>query len=115
MLRSQDICLGIFGNTAKAARVIPNKIYEAAALGKAIITADTPAIRELFTDRQDILLCKRSDPADLAEKIMLLKNDTALRRKIADGALRLFRERCTPAAIGRGLIAELEPLCKKAS
>lgn len=110
MLRSQDICLGIFGNTAKAARVIPNKIYEAAALGKVIITADTPAIRELFTDGENIILCRRSDPGDIAKKIILLKNDSQLRARIGAGAYRLFKERATPRVIGQSLRDELATL-----
>ena len=49
-ITNADVCLGIFGDTGKATRVIPNKLYEAVAAGKAVITADTPAIRELFTN-----------------------------------------------------------------
>ena len=40
-----SVCLGIFGTGAKSSRVIPNKVFQCMAMGKAIITADTPAIR----------------------------------------------------------------------
>lgn len=107
-LSRADICLGIFGNTQKNTRVIPNKVYEAAAMAKAIISADTPAIRELFTDREDILLCWRADARDLADKILELKNNRQLREKIADGAYELFTKKATPEIIGQNLLESLK-------
>ncbi|NOT85874.1 MAG: glycosyltransferase [Methylococcaceae bacterium] len=40
-IQNADICLGIFGSTAKTQRVCPLKIYHYAACGRAIITAKT--------------------------------------------------------------------------
>lgn len=77
-----DIALGIFGDTLKTDLVIPNKIYHYAAVKKAIITKDTPAIREIFENDKNILLCNNT-PEDLAEKIILLKNNPALKERIA--------------------------------
>ena len=44
-IRRADVVLGIFGSTEKARMVIPNKIYQAAQVGRAIVSADTPAPR----------------------------------------------------------------------
>lgn len=106
-LKNFDVGLGIFGATPKTQRVIPNKIYEALALAKPVITAATPAIEELFTDRQNILLCQTADPADLAAKILLLKNDPVLRQSIAHSGYRLYQEQCRPAVIGKQLLNDL--------
>lgn len=106
-IREADICLGIFGNTPKAQRVIPNKAYDAIATAKPLISADTPAIRELFTDRENILLCRVADPEDLAAKIRELKNDPILREHIAQGGYRLFQEQATPNIIGKQLADRL--------
>lgn len=40
-----DICLGIFGANPKGLRVIPNKVYQGAAAGCAIVTSDTESQR----------------------------------------------------------------------
>lgn len=111
-IENADICLGIFGNTGKATRVIPNKVYEAIAMGKPVISGDTPAIRELFTDRSNILLCRMADSGDLAEKILELKNDLELREKIAEGGYELYNKYATPQIVGKNLLAELIALTK---
>lgn len=102
-----DIVLGVFGDTSKTQRVIPNKVYEAVACGKPVISADTPAIRELFTNEKDILLCKSADERDLAQAILRLRDDHLLRKRIAEGGYALFAERTTPCVIGRHLLWEL--------
>ncbi len=94
------VALGIFGTTPKALRVIPNKVYEALAMGKAIITSDTPAARELLHDRENVLFVRPGDPEDLARKILQLKEDSALRRRLEEGAHRLFQEKLTPTHLG---------------
>lgn len=102
-----DVCLGLFGDTPKTQRVIANKVYEAIAMGKAVISADTPGMRELFEDKKNILFCRYADSEDLAAKIMELKNNDELRNKIAQGGYELFQERATPKIIAKRLLSEL--------
>ncbi|MDD3088418.1 MAG: glycosyltransferase [Candidatus Omnitrophica bacterium] len=103
LIRESDVCLGIFGDTEKARLVIPNKVYEALASAKAVITADTPAAREILEHRVNAMLCPIADPAGIAACIRELINDSALRKKIAGSGERTFRERCSPAVIGKEL------------
>ena len=50
LVAEHDVCLGIFGTTAKARRVVPNKVYQGAAAGCAIVTSDTPPQRRTLGD-----------------------------------------------------------------
>ena len=103
-----DISLGIFGDTLKTRLVIPNKVFESIACAKPVITADTPAARELFIDQENILFCQRANPEDLAEKILKLKEDESLRQKIAQGGYEVFKEKCTEKILGAELIKTIQ-------
>ncbi len=95
-----DIVLGIFGRSAKARMVIPNKVYEAAALGKAVITAETPAVREVFEDDHELLL-SAPDGESLAACIVRLAEDGEQRARLGLAAAELMRARFNSAALGR--------------
>lgn len=41
LVATHDVCLGIFGSGPKARRVVPNKVYQGAAAGCAVVTSDT--------------------------------------------------------------------------
>jgi len=97
-----NICLGIFGKTQKTQRVIPNKLYQCAAMKKPIITADTPAIRELFNDR-DLMLVKPADSEALADGILILKNNLKLREELAQNCFNKFLKSASPKVLGEEL------------
>ena len=100
-INKADICLGIFGRTPKAGKVIPNKVYECAAMKKPIVTADTPAIRELFDD-EDMVLIEPS-PEKLASAILKLRDDPVLRNSISDKAYDKVKSLANPEILGREL------------
>ncbi len=98
-----QVCLGIFGNTDKAKRVIPNKVYECLAAGKPIITADTPAIKELF-EADELFLVKIADHVSLANIIMILKNDMESTKLVARKGHQKFLKFATPIVLGNKLL-----------
>ncbi len=102
-----DICLGIFGDSPKTDLVIPNKIYEAMAMGKAIITANTPAVRELLSDGENVLFCHKADAKDLAEKILSLKNSPDRSRIIGEEARKLFEDKLTDGVLAAELLKRI--------
>lgn len=96
-----DICLGIFGDTAKAKRAIPNKIYEILAMRKPLITGDSPAIKEGgIIDRKNALLVEMGNSEAIANAILELKDNEDLRNKIAENGYKLFKENFTTKIIG---------------
>ena len=81
-LAEADIIMGIFGDTAKARRVIPNKVYEGLYAKRPVMTMDGPVIREAFTERD--LLLVHNDPQAIADGIVTLAKDPALRNGYAE-------------------------------
>lgn len=111
LMREADICLGIFGGSPKAGRVIANKVVEAIACGRAIITADSPATRELLTDGQNALLCKPNDPVDVSKKILELYQNESLRLKLGENARKVFLDKLSTEKIGKLLVEILQGIC----
>jgi len=103
-----DVCLGIFGQTAKAGRVIPLKVFDTLALGRPLITRDSPAIRELLEDGKSALFCPAGDGQALAAAILRLKEAPHLRAALAGEGRACFAARATPEAIARTLVGSLE-------
>ena len=102
--------LGVFGTSAKAGRVIPNKAYQALACGTPLVTADTPAARELLVDDESALLVPPGDPEALATAVRRLAGDAALARRIGAGGLGVYQEHASEAVLGehwRGLVEQL--------
>lgn len=99
-----DICLGIFGLTSKASRVVPNKVYENLALGKPVITAETPAIREAFTPGEQLLTTPPGDPQALAQAIAALADNPDQRQQIAQAGRARMDAAFNEATLGRLLL-----------
>ena len=109
-LRRAGCALGIFGTTAKAQRVIPNKAFQAIACGVPLVTADTPASRELLSAGENALLVPPGDPQALASAVTRLAADADLARRIARAGRATYERRASEAVLGarwRGIIERL--------
>lgn len=100
-----SIALGIFGTSGKAARVIPNKVYEAAASGKAIISRDSPALREVFSERS--VFFSDTTPEALAGSIRTLLKDARRRAILGTETANLCAKKLTPYAVVGPLVERL--------
>jgi len=78
-----DVCLGVFGTTPQSLMTIQNKIYEGLAMGRPVVTGESPTIRRAFVHERHLYLCDRAHPQALANAILRLYNDPALRQALA--------------------------------
>ena len=109
-LHRAGCALGIFGATPKARRVIPNKVFQALACGTPVITANTPAARELLRDGKSALLVPPGDPDALVGALRKLAANGELAQAIGNGGLTAYRARASEAILGarwRALIEDL--------
>ncbi len=109
-LHHASCALGIFGTSDKAARVIPNKAFQALACGTPLVTADTPAARELLRDGESALLVKPGDAEGLAASLRRLAADRALLGALSAGGLAAYRERASEDVLGTRWRALVESL-----
>lgn len=98
------IVLGVFGRSEKASRVIPNKVFQAMAAARPVVTADTPGIREALVHGESGWLVPAGDAPALAEALRVLAADPALRARLGEGARRRYEEIGTPEAVARPLV-----------
>jgi glycosyltransferase involved in cell wall biosynthesis len=99
--RNTMCALGIFGTSPKTSRVIPNKVFQAIACGTPVITADTPAARELLTDGESALLVPPGDPDALGETLRRAATDHDLLTRIAAGGRRAYEQHASEDVLGR--------------
>ena len=100
-LATAHVCLGVFGTTRQANFTVQNKVWEGLAMGRPVISADSPTIRAALADRQEIYLVERNSPEALAVGLGELRDDPARREAMAAaGHARYLAEHSIPA-LGR--------------
>jgi glycosyltransferase involved in cell wall biosynthesis len=106
LVAGHDVCLGIFGTGEKALRVVPNKVFQGAAAGCAIITSDTAPQRRALGDAA--LLVPPGDAEALASALLRLADDRAELVRLRRAARDLAVARFAPAQVIAPLLARLD-------
>ena len=89
------VCLGFFGDTQRAREVFTNKVIEAIAVKRPLITMKNNPVGELLKDGESVILVPPDDPDALAQAILQLKSDKMRRESLADRAYDAFQAHCT--------------------
>ncbi|HBH32943.1 MAG: glycosyltransferase [Desulfofustis sp. PB-SRB1] len=107
-----DICLGIFGTSGKAGRVIPNKVFQGLMVGKPLITRDSAAIRELVDEKmRGVYLVPAGDAPALARAISMAY---LLPKPLVEPAeMVIIQRRIAPRAIGNNFKEILDGLMSR--
>ena len=107
IVAEHDVCLGILGTTPKALAVVPNKVYQGAAAGCAVVTSDTAPQRRAFGGAA--VLVPPGDDDALADALEELAADRdrleAVRRDCARVADERFSAWGVTAALDEVLVA----------
>ncbi|HEX7661280.1 MAG TPA: glycosyltransferase [Pseudonocardiaceae bacterium] len=105
LVADHDVCLGIFGTGPKALRVVPNKVFQGAAAGCAIVTSDTPPQRRMLGAAA--VLVPPGDPDALADALRGLAGDRAELRRMRKAAHDLATREFAPEHVVAPLLANL--------
>ena len=95
-LASAAVVLGVFGASEKAGMVVPNKVYQAAAAGRPLVTRDGPALREAFRPGEHCLACPPADPDALATAVRTLLDDPGFAERVGHAARAHVLDRFAP-------------------
>ena len=104
------VILGVFGVAEKTDYVVPNKVFDGMAMGRAVITADAEAMREFFTPGEHFISVPAGDPEVLAAALTDASADLARTAAIGKAAAERIRTEFLPLQIGaqlREIIAAL--------
>jgi glycosyltransferase involved in cell wall biosynthesis len=105
LVASHDVCLGIFAAAGKGVRVVPNKVYQGAAAGCAVVTADTPPQRRAMDGAASFVT--PGDPEALADALRALASDPVELARLKEAGRQRVQERFAPAEIVAPLVERL--------
>lgn len=107
------IVAGIFGDTPKAARVVPNKICQALACGRPLITRSSPALpAELGAPDSGVTLVPPGDPQALADAVAALAGSPKTLIERGQSAYRSYRRHFSCPRVAAALETALAGLCR---
>ena len=108
-VRRAHILLGVFGTTPKAGRVIPNKVYQALACGRPVVTRRAPAYPETLLEGSGMGLVwtGAGDARGLADQVAALVRAPEQLSRLGEAAAATSQRHFSEAAIRQQLRAAL--------
>ena len=91
----------------------PLKLFEYMKAKKPIITSNLPAIREIFTDQTNAILCDPNNFDQWKNAILRLNKDENLREKISKNAYKKFLEKFTWDLRAKNLVSTYSRIINK--
>ncbi len=110
LIADAHVCLGVFSINIKAQCSITNKVSEAMAVGRAVVTAESPATLSIFKNKQEIYLVPPENPCALADAILEIKGDDQFRQYLETNARKCFEANFSEDALGKRLLGLLQEM-----
>ena len=108
LLAAAHVVLGAFGAGAKAGRVVPHKVWQGLAAGRAVVTGDGEGLRELCVPGEHLAAVPRGDAQALAEALARLIERAEQREALGRRGRELALATGTPERLGAGLLEALQ-------
>jgi glycosyltransferase involved in cell wall biosynthesis len=105
-----DILLGVFGATPKAGRVIPNKVFQSLACGRAVVTRSANAYPESLIAAEDsgLVWTSAGDAQSLADRVASLAADSGMRHRLDQAAAKTSQRWFSESVVRLQLNAALQ-------
>ncbi len=104
---SCHISLGQLADHPRLLRTLPCKLFESLALGLPYLSGRNVGALELLKEGETCLAVEPGNPDDLADKILSLKNNPELLKKIATQGHRLYKEKLTSKQLAKDFLNNL--------
>jgi glycosyltransferase involved in cell wall biosynthesis len=95
-IASAMVCLGVFGVGDKTQRVIPNKVFQCLAVGRPVVTGDTPAVDAIGSVVERVPV---GDPNAIAVAVQRLMEDPVRREAMARAGVEHFAKNFSDEAV----------------
>lgn len=106
-IKEADVCTAMLGDVPRVVRSIPNKMYQAAAMARVSINAESSSLREVFTPGVDAIAVRPGNPEELAAALKDLK-ESGRAKEMGEAAYQTFLRTATPKHIGEQVIAAIQ-------
>lgn len=112
LIHSADILLGIFGTSAKASRVVPNKVYQSLACGKPLVTITSQAYPDNVKNNLQLGISwvEPGNAQQLADRVAELAARPEILPEIGRLARQTYETYFSMASISASLLRALQPL-----
>ena len=116
-IAKSDILLGIFADSYKASRVIPNKFYQSIACARPVITRDSCAYPNdiRVNSNKGIFLVPHSNPQKIAEMVKKIISDDSKLHKYGNDAFAQYCKYFNGKVVKKELLKAIEHLYSKGS
>ena len=111
--RGAHCCIGILGGSDKALNVVPYKVTQALALGRAVVTVASDEIKKILIHEEEALLIPPDDATALAEALTRLAHDHALCESLGAGGRLAYEKHLSNEVMQRVLANTCASIAEK--